>query len=142
MLLTNILIAFILIYISIDDFLNFRIKNEVIILLIILAIIKFLIIGFNTQFIEHILYAFLIFIFIIVIYSLGIFGGGDAKLLAVIFFIIDKSHWLNFYFELMFITLVYSLLAYLKLIPLRKVTKGTKIPYGPCICAACMLNIF
>ena len=142
MLLINLALASLLIYISIDDILNFRIKNEAILILIFLTILKLFILGYSQELVTHLLYATLIFLAILLIYCLGIFGGGDAKLLGVIFFIIEKKLWLNFYLDLMVITLFYSLCAYLNLIPSRKSENGHKMPYGPCICAACMLNLF
>ena len=89
----------------------------------------------------HILYATLIFFIIVLIYSLGMFGGGDAKLLAIAFFWFSENQWFNFYKDLMIVTLIYSLVAYFKLIPLQKTEKGTRMPYGPCICIAWAINL-
>lgn len=138
----NILLLVTLIYISADDMLNFRIRNEAIISLGVMLLLKFILGGFVNEPSQHFIYAFLLLISILMLYYFGAFGGGDAKLIIISFFWLNMDSWYSFFSSLSIITLIYCFLAFLKIIPQHKTSRGTRIPLGPCICLAWAMNIF
>ena len=87
------------------------------------------------------IYIILMVILVLILYYFKAYGGGDAKLIIISFFALNMDHWYSFFCYLSIITLIYSFLAFLKIITQHKTARGTRIPLGPCICLAWAINI-
>ena len=142
MMFLNIVLIIILLFIAVYDALNYKILNETIAAIACLIIVKFLISTPEGDASKHLLYALLTSASVITLYSLGCFGGGDAKLLVVAFFWLSLDKWFSFLYTLMIITFIYSISLYIFIRFTSKVTSRTKIPYGPCISLAWIINLF
>ena len=141
MFFLNILLLMTLIFIAVDDWLNFRIKNEAIIILVVILLSKFFLGGFVNEPQNRFICLILMVLLVLMLYYFRAFGGGDAKLIIISFFGLNMDHWYSYFCYLSIITLIYSFLAFLKIIPQHKTVRGTRIPLGPCICLAWAINI-
>lgn len=142
MLYLNIILLLTLLYIAIDDLCNFRIRNEAIFFIGIMLLIKFFLAGTSNELLYHFIYEFIALLLILTLYYFRAFGGGDAKLLIVSIFWLNIDNWYDYFCYLSIITLLYSCLSLTKVIPQYQTGRGTRIPFGPCICLAWAINIF
>lgn len=138
--LSTTLVA-LLAYVIVDDYLNFRIRNEVIVIMLLLTALKYMINGLPDQFHLQFGYVVLIFFFLLIMFSRGYLGGGDVKLLPLAFLWLSVEKWLLFYTILTIITIIYATMALLDLVPTDKKNGKPRMAYGPCIALAWILCI-
>jgi prepilin peptidase CpaA len=138
--MTDVLISvvwvIILIFVAFEDLRNFQIRNEAVVALVVLFLLRAAIGGRYWEAFSHSAFAAVMFGVLLFMYSRGLLGGGDVKLLGAAFLWLGISQ--SFLFSLFFLafTITYGLFAKLGLVPKRAVAAGTKIPLGPCIAAA------
>ena len=137
----QIILTLTLIFLSIEDIAYFKIRNEGILFIIVLIIVKYITCGLPNDYFAHFIYSLLVFGFIVAVYAMGFFGGGDAKLLPLAFLWLDTDAWFSFYVSLTIITIIYIMLYYLNVIPLIRKSSSRKIPYGPCIALAWIISL-
>ena len=78
-----ILTGAVLFYAAFTDFRHYKIRNEVILVLVGLFLLYVLILGSWTTLAWNFGFAALAFLFMLYFYSMGLMGGGDLKLLTV-----------------------------------------------------------
>lgn len=142
MVVVKMLLVIALIYIAIDDFLNFRIRNESVVAIIILILVKYFLSGLPIDYGFRIIFTFFVFACLLLSYWRGYLGGGDVKLLPLAFLWLEYSEWLLFYAILTIVTLLYAILALLKILPSDTSKGRPRMAYGPCISIAWILCIF
>lgn len=129
-----------LIYLSYIDILNYKIYNKSILILFL----SFLILSpfyLNMRDIfERSIFAFAIFFILLLPFIKGLIGGGDIKLLAVVFLWIGIEQAIDFYLYLSLFTIFFILISIIGIIPKFKNNKKTYIPFGPAISCAAILN--
>jgi prepilin peptidase CpaA len=85
----------------------------------------------------HLLFGAVMFALVIALYSFGLFGGGDAKLLSVAFLWTGAQNASLFCLLLSLAAIIYFVLVRLfHILPGKTTATGFMIPYGPCIAAA------
>ena len=133
----QLLVGMVLIYIAIEDMLRFKIANESVIVLTLLFLVFSLVSGALWPPLWHLLFGAVMFALVLALYSLGLFGGGDAKLLSVAFLWIGAQNASLFCVLLSLAAGVYLVLQRLCILPGKTNAKGRlMISYGPCIAAA------
>jgi prepilin peptidase CpaA len=133
----QLLVGMVLIYIAIEDMRRFKIANESIIVLMLLFLVYSLVSGALWPPLWHLLFGAVMFALVLALYSCGIFGGGDAKLLSVAFLWIGAQNATLFCLLLSLAAGAYLVLQRLYILPGKTNAKGRlMIPYGPCIAAA------
>ncbi len=141
MLAITILLIAVLVFVAIDDFLNFQIKNESISVLLLLICLKYFFSGLPADYILRMIVALVVFSSMLLAHWRGYLGGGDVKLLPLAFLWLGSTEWLLFYAILTVATLLYSILALLKILP-SDMSKGKpRMAYGPCISIAWIMCI-
>jgi len=129
-----------LIYLSYIDLLHYKIHNKSILILFL----SFLILSpfyLNIQEIAYrSIFSFAIFFILLLPFSRGLIGGGDVKLLAVIFLWIGVEKALDFYLYLSFFTIFFIFISIIGIIPKLKNNNKTYIPFGPAVSCAAILN--
>src|SRR5271166_34185 len=103
-----------LIFVMLDDVKNFRIRNEAVLFMAALFLVDALTRGQYHETLHHLSFAGLMFLLILVVYAMGMMGGGDAKLLAVAFLWLGVDASGIFSVLLLILTLVYWLGAYVR----------------------------
>jgi prepilin peptidase CpaA len=137
----NAALLFVLIYAIGDDWRRYRIRNDVILLLLVLFGMLCLV-KFDWDFVKsHVAFGALVFLGLFAAYAIGITGGGDAKLLAVAFLWVGQSQALAFSVLLLMFTLVYYGAVKARLAPHRVVNGKMVIPYGPSIASAWITTV-
>lgn len=134
----QLLVGLVLIYIAIEDMLRFKIANESILVLMLLFLVYSLVGGALWPPLWHLLFGAVMFALVLALYSFGLFGGGDAKLLSVAFLWIGMQNATLFCLLLSLAAGAYLVLQRLfYILPGKTNAKGrSMISYGPCIAAA------
>jgi prepilin peptidase CpaA len=133
-------VAGLLVFAIVDDMRNYRVRNDVVLLLLCLYILRVLVVGDYRQALIHGIVAGLLFALILVFYARGWMGGGDAKLFGVAFLWLENAELTTFSILLTLLTIAYVVTAKLKLLPSRGQAKMV-IPFAPCIAGAWLLTI-
>jgi prepilin peptidase CpaA len=135
-----VVLVVVLAYVVLDDFRNLRIRNEVVLGLALLFLLKVALAGDYRLGLSHAAFALVMTALVLAFYAKGAMGGGDVKLLGVAFLWLGAENSFAFSLALLAVTLAYLLLARLGALPKHEVAKRTKIPFGPCIAAAWLLT--
>ena len=125
-----------LIWVAAADFRQFRIRNELVLVLAALYFLNALVMGRWSDMPEHMIVAALAFVAMLYAYSQRLMGGGDVKLLAVAFL------WTGIWYASPFIVLLMAF-AGLHLVGVRLGwasvqgdAGGQRIPLAPAVAAA------
>jgi Flp pilus assembly protein protease CpaA len=137
----NAALFFVLIYVIGDDLRRYRIRNDVIVLLLVLFGLLCLL-KFDWDFVKaHLAFGAIAFVGLFAFWALGLTGGGDAKLLAVALLWLGHSQALAFSVVMLVFTLLYYIGVKAKIAPHSSVNGKTVIPYGPSIASAWILTV-
>jgi prepilin peptidase CpaA len=128
----------VLIYIAFSDMSSFRINNRSVIILLMLYLINITISTHPWHTTGYIVFCVVSLVVIIIIYAIGVIGGGDAKLIWVVLLWTGPDTISIFLSILGFASLIYYILhRFIGILPARPGPRGkTFIPFGPCIAAA------
>jgi prepilin peptidase CpaA len=126
----------VLFYVALTDFLTFKIRNEVVLLLLILYVLFAFVTRSHVEAITDITFAIAIFGFLLWFYTQGVVGGGDVKLVSVV------CLWIGTHCALLFSMLLLAL-GGLHLLAAKMGWARTKpmagrigIPYAPSVAGA------
>ena len=126
----------VLFYVAFADLQNYKIKNELVLLLAALYFIYVFTTGTWSEALSHVGVASLIFLVMLVCYSYGLLGGGDVKLLTVAFLWVGKDCALLFAVVMLAITGVHAGLVYLGVLGAQTINGRRRIAYAPAIAGA------
>jgi prepilin peptidase CpaA len=115
---------------------NYKIKNELVLLLAALYFIYVFATGRWNELSSHIIVAAAIFLLMLVFYSYRLLGGGDVKLLTVAFLWVGKDCALLFAAVMLAITGVHAGLVYLDILGAQTINGRKRIAYAPAIAGA------
>ena len=140
-----ILTGAVLFYAAFTDFKHYKIRNEVILVLVGLFLLYVLILGSWTTLAWNFGFAALAFLFMLYFYSMGLMGGGDLKLLTVALLWVGPFCATPFAILLLFFAGIHTLAAKLKFVGTLVDGEGKeRIAFAPSIAAAlvgiCMLG--
>jgi prepilin peptidase CpaA len=93
----------VLFYIALTDFLTFKIRNDVVLLLLVLYILFAFVTRSRVEVLTDLALAIIIFGVLLWFYTQGVIGGGDVKLVAV------ACLWIGIHCALLFSILVLAL---------------------------------
>lgn len=130
----------ILFYIIFDDIRNYKIRNQAILALVGLFFLQTVMEGDYRAAGIQLLIALFLFLILLVPYSLGLFGGGDVKLLGAALLWLGDSERMIFAFLFLLLTLIYMLAAKSGLAPSRGKTM-VFMPFAPSIAGAWLLTL-
>jgi prepilin peptidase CpaA len=126
----------VLFYVAFADLQNYKIKNELVMLLAALYGAYVFATGTWSEALTHVMVAALIFVVMLVFYSYGLLGGGDVKLLTVAFLWVGKDCALLFAVVMLAITGVHAGLVYLRVLGAQMINGRRRIAYAPAIAGA------
>jgi prepilin peptidase CpaA len=126
----------VLFYVASADLQNYKIKNELVLLLGTLYFIYVVATGRWSEVPSHIGVASVIFLGMLVCYSHGLLGGGDVKLLTVAFLWVGANFALLFAVVMLAITGVHAGLVYLGVLGAQTINGRKRIAYAPAIAGA------
>lgn len=139
-ILIKLSVCAILCYIIFDDLRHYKIRNKAVVALIALFLVQTLIRGAYLEAGIQFLIALIIFLALLIPYSRGLMGGGDVKLLGVVFLWLGDAERMAFAAFFFLLTLIYVLVAKLGLAPSRGKTM-VFIPFAPSIAGAWLLTL-
>jgi prepilin peptidase CpaA len=131
-----VLTAAILFYIALTDLKEFKIRNELIIVLIGLFLVHALISGRWSSLLWNVGLALLFFVILLLHYSRKLVGGGDVKLLTVAFLWVGISYALPFTILLLAFSAVHATAAWLGWAKTDQTGARRRIPFAPSIAGA------
>jgi prepilin peptidase CpaA len=129
----------VLFYVAFADLQNYKIKNEMVLLLAALYLAYVIASGTWNDVPSHLGVAFLIFVVLLVCYSYRMLGGGDVKLLTVAFLWVGMDCALPFAVVMLAITGVHTGLIYFGLARGQTINGRTRVAYAPAIAGALII---
>ena len=130
-----------LVWVAFEDAARFRIRNSLVVFLAALYGLRILVAGSQPDLIWHCVFAFVILIVMFGVFAVGGMGAGDAKLMTVGGLWIGPDQSLPFASLLLLFTLATYLLVKIQWLPMRRVKRRTKIPFGPSIASSWIVMI-
>jgi prepilin peptidase CpaA len=130
----------ILLHVIVHDLRHYRILNRSIIALFAMFLLDSLLQNDWTEFKAHLMFGGLMIPVMLLVFGLGLMGGGDVKLLMVAFFWLGSGLILPFICAMFGILLVYVGGSRLKLFPAREGGGRMQIPFAPAIAGGWMLT--
>lgn len=136
-----VLTAVTLFWVALTDLREFKVRNELVLILAGLYVVYALFSGAWASMQWNFAFALLMFAAGLYAYSLHHIGGGDLKLLTVAF--LWTGPWLAapFVILLLLFTLAYYLAARLGFAAARRTSAGLRIPLAPCLAGA-LIGVF
>jgi len=132
-----LLTAAVLFYAALNDLKHFTIRNELILLLVILFLIHSFISGRWTSLLWTLGFVFSMFLIMLFFYSRNLMGGGDVKLLTVALMWVGIDCALAFSVLLLLFALLHTVATKLHWVSGHKLDDGrARIPFAPSIAAA------
>jgi Flp pilus assembly protein protease CpaA len=132
----EIAVVAVLFYVGFTDFRTFKIRNDVVLLLLVLYVLFALISRSRSEILSNVILAAVIFGVLLWFYTYRVLGGGDVKLMTVV------CLWIGAHCTLLFAALLLLLIG-LHLVAARMGWAQTKpmagrhaIPYAPSIAGA------
>jgi prepilin peptidase CpaA len=132
-----------LFYVAYNDLRHYKIRNELIIALAVLFIIHAAVSGRWTSAQWNIAFAAVMFLAMLLLYSRRLMGGGDVKLLGVVFLWVGIDCALPFAALLLAFAGVHALAARLGWAEVQRASNDARprIPFAPSIAAA-LIGVF
>jgi Flp pilus assembly protein protease CpaA len=132
-----------LFYVAYNDLRHYKIRNELIIALAVLFIIHAAVSGRWTSAQWNIAFAAVMFLAMLLLYSRRLMGGGDVKLLGVVFLWVGIDCALPFAVLLLAFAGVHALAARLGWAEVQRASNDARprIPFAPSIAAA-LIGVF
>lgn len=130
-----------LVYVAVDDLRSFRIRNDVVALLLALTILHVAWRGGGSaEILARLLFVALVFAIFVAAFALGMMGGGDTKLLGVALLWVGPEWAVLFAGLLLLGAVLVAGLVRVGLVPSRGAGRRTMIPFGPVIAIAWMVT--
>jgi prepilin peptidase CpaA len=126
----------VLFYVALTDFLTFKIRNEVVLLLLILYVLFAFVTRSHVEVITDITFAIVIFGFLLWFYTQGVVGGGDVKLVSVVCLWIGTHCALLFSMLLLALGGLHLLAANMGWARTKPMAGRIGIPYAPSVAGA------
>lgn len=132
----RIIACLVLTWVVVEDLRRFRIRNVVVLVLVVCFVVECLVDGRLALLLPHIVFAAIGLALLMAAFAFGLIGGGDAKLLSAALLWTGPEGSVLFAFALFVLTLAYSLGARFGGWPARRMNGRLRIPFGPSIAAA------
>jgi prepilin peptidase CpaA len=130
-----------LFYIAFTDLKHYKIRNEFVLVLSGLFLLYVIILGSWTTLALNAGFATLLFLLLLLFYSMRLMGGGDVKLLTVAFLWVGPFCAVPFSIFMLFFSGLHLLAARLKLVETRVEGEHKAIAFAPSIAAA-LISVF
>jgi prepilin peptidase CpaA len=131
-----IITAAVLFYIALTDLKEFKIRNELIIVLVGLFFFHAVMSGRWVSIYWNIAVAAIVFAIMLFHYSQKMMGGGDVKLLTVAFLWVGVTYALPFTLLLLAFAVVHAIVAWLGWANVQQTGRRKRIPFAPSIAGA------
>ncbi len=138
---TLVITAGVLFYVALIDLREFRIRNELIVVLVVLYGLHSFLSGRWAHAQWNFLFTFFILAFLLIFYARGWVGGGDVKILTVGFLWVGLPCAFPFSLLLTVFAAVHVTLAKQGWAPTKGAGREIKIPFAPSVAAA-LISIF
>jgi prepilin peptidase CpaA len=136
-----VLSAALLFYMAVSDLREFKIRNDLILVLGALFFVHAIVSGRWTELHWNLAVAAVAFALMLLCYSQGLMGGGDLKLMTVALLWTGARCALPFLIILVAVALLHSLAAKLGWVGAKRVNGRIKIAFAPSIAAA-LIGVF
>ena len=130
--------AAVLFYAAIIDLREFKIPNELIIVLVCLLAVYSWLTGYWTQLHWNLAFAFFMLVVLLFFYTQKWLGGGDVKILTVAFLWVGIHCALTFAIFLAAFSFIYLIGAKLEWLRVQELKGRKRIPFAPSVAAALM----
>jgi len=133
-----LIVAVVLFYLALTDFKHYKIRNDVILLLVVLFFVHALLSGRWANIPWNIGFSLFILAILIYLYSQNLLGGGDVKLLAVALLWVGLDCALPFALLLLIFTAIHALAARLGWVGSQQIGDDDRprIAFAPSVAAA------
>jgi len=125
-----------LFYIALTDLKEFKIRNELIIVLLGLFFVHAVVSGRWVTLYWNIGFALFFFVILLYNYSRKLVGGGDVKLLSVAFLWVGVSYALPFTLLLLAFSIAHAIAAWLGWAKVQQTGRRKLVPFAPSIAGA------
>ena len=132
----ELVVGAVLVFVAIEDMRRFRIRNGLVVVLVLAFVLACAWHGRLHLVLPHLLFALAGLALLYAAFTMGAIGGGDAKLLTAALLWIGPEGALVYSIALAACALAYVLAARLGLAPSRRAGRRTEIPFGPSIALA------
>jgi len=137
-----VITATLLFYAALTDLREFKIRNDVVLILACLYGVYAYASGEWVNALSHVGLALAMFVVMLFFYARGWLGGGDVKILTVGFLWVGLRYALPFSLLLMFFSVSHIVMAEkFAWVAIRRVDGHARIPFGPSVAAA-LVGIF
>jgi prepilin peptidase CpaA len=126
----------VLFYVGFADLQNYKIKNEMVLLLAALYFIYVFATGTWNEVFSHIGVASLTFLVLLLCYNYGLLGGGDVKLLTVAFLWVGVNCAFLFAIAMLAIAGVHTWLVLVGVLGAQTINGRRRVAYAPAIAGA------
>jgi Flp pilus assembly protein protease CpaA len=128
-------------YVGFTDFRTFKIRNNVLLLLLLLYVLFALIARTPSEILSNVIFATIIFAALVLFYTKGVIGGGDVKLVALVCLWVGAHCALLFSILLLFFIGLHLLAAWLGRANTKPLAGRFAIPYAPSVAGALIVTV-
>lgn len=126
----------VLFYVAMTDFLTFKIRNDVVLLLLVLYVLFAFVTRSRLEVVMDILLAIIVFAVLLWFYTQGVVGGGDVKFVTIVCLWVGTHCGLLFAMLLLALGGLHLLAAKMGLVRTKPIAGRVSIPYAPSVAGA------
>lgn len=128
-------------YVGYTDFRSFKIRNNVLSLLLILYVLFALVARTSPEILSNVIFASIIFAVLALFYTKGVIGGGDVKLVAIVCLWVGVHCALLFSILLLLFIGLHLIVAWWGWANTKPMAGRFAIPYAPSVAGALIITV-
>jgi prepilin peptidase CpaA len=128
-------------YVGFTDFRTFKIRNNVLLLLLLLYVLFALVARAPSEILSNVVFAAIIFAVLALFYTKGVIGGGDVKLVAIACLWVGVHCALLFSILLLIFIGLHLVAAWLGWANTKPLAGRFAIPYAPSVAGALIVTV-
>jgi prepilin peptidase CpaA len=128
-------------YVGFTDFRTFKIRNDVLLLLLLLYVLFALVARTPSEILSNVIFAAIIFAVLVLFYTKGVIGGGDVKLVALVCLWVGVHCALLFSILLLLFIGLHLFAAWLGWANTKPLAGRFAIPYAPSVAGALIATV-
>ena len=128
-------------YVGFTDFRTFKIRNDVLLLLLLLYVLFALVTRTPSEILSNVIFATILFAVLALFYTKGIIGGGDVKLVSIVCLWVGVHCALLFSILLLIFIGLHLVAAWLGWANTKPLAGRFAIPYAPSVAGALIATV-
>jgi prepilin peptidase CpaA len=128
-------------YVGFTDFRTFKIRNNVLLLLLLLYVLFALVARTPSEILSNVIFAAIIFAVLVLFYTKGVIGGGDVKLVSIVCLWVAVHCALLFSLLLLLFIGLHLFAAWLGWANTKPLAGRFAIPYAPSVAGALIVTV-